>query len=222
MVELVELIAAESDPTERARMVNTVKEVAALYTSPDEIKKRAEAIIDDAERYDAETRAAISQLLKEESEDLGVMVARVENGETVLDLTRHDGQADALTRARQSQAAWMNTTKDYPTITIDEARELAETFLNFEWKENQLFALTKLLRGIVGAHYAERHADKEGTVSRTPSPESYVNEIELLIYAYTFHHNRAQHEFAMLDPTNPRDLLVINDEIGNGGARGSE
>jgi hypothetical protein len=121
MIELVELVAAEGDPAERARIVNTVKEVAALYTSPDEIRKRAEAIIGDAERYDDETRAAISQLLKEESEDLGVMVARVEHGETILDLTQHDvtGQTDATPEARAGAII-----EDYMRYDIDTRLEV--------------------------------------------------------------------------------------------------
>lgn len=52
------------------------------------IKTRAQAIINDAEGYDAETRHAIKNGLGENYSDLAVMVERAEAGETILDVSR--------------------------------------------------------------------------------------------------------------------------------------
>jgi hypothetical protein len=77
-------------PTKKATRPRSTR-ASQPATIPTKLRRRAEAIINHTQKYDGETRAAISQLLTEgDDETLAKMVARVESGETILDLTQHD------------------------------------------------------------------------------------------------------------------------------------
>jgi hypothetical protein len=97
--------------------------------------------------------------------------------------------------------------RDYQPITYEEAAALTDEFVNFEWSDEQIFALIKLLHGICAAHYSELW-DKDAKVS----VESLVMDAANQAYRYSFHFNYSFSEFFTLDAENERDRGVLRRE----------
>jgi hypothetical protein len=97
--------------------------------------------------------------------------------------------------------------RDYQPITYEEAAALIDEFVNFEWSDEQIFALIKLLHGICAAHYSELWG-KDAKVS----VESLVMDAANQAYRYSFHFNYSFSEFFTLDAENERDRGVLRRE----------
>jgi hypothetical protein len=59
------------------------------------VRQRAQAIINNKRRYDSDTREAIFNAMVKKHADLAECVKRAERGETILDLTTEEAQANA-------------------------------------------------------------------------------------------------------------------------------
>lgn len=102
---------------------------------PAALRRRAEAIINNAKRYDAGTRKAIRRALREQHADLADCVMRAQQGEMVNDLTAEDVQRNA-DRAEMHEfaghlAAVLRIARKNPLIPSGLYNDLADGWNNY-------------------------------------------------------------------------------------------
>jgi len=104
------------------------------------LRQRAAAIIANAKRYNAGTRAAISRALDEGHADLAECVKRAERGETILDISTAP-PADELRSFAHHLAEALRIARYSPMIPASLYNGLANALNDFE---NDLPSLTRL------------------------------------------------------------------------------
>lgn len=117
---------------ERARAGETLAAVFAELESRREealaasLRRRAEAIVKDAARYDADTRRAVElSIQRGDAENLAVTVERAEAGETVCDLT--DPELDAeIERTEAGLAELISRILGHPCLPVYLYQQIAE------------------------------------------------------------------------------------------------
>jgi hypothetical protein len=101
----------------------TTKKTTARHT----LKGRAEAIIANKRRYDSDTREAIFNALAKKHADLAECVRRAERGETILDLTSEEAQANAeRLQGIPSLAAHISAVLTHPDTPVAMYNALAD------------------------------------------------------------------------------------------------
>jgi hypothetical protein len=107
-----------------------------------DLEARARAIIADVKHYGEDTRHAVSNMLRENSEDLAEYVRRVERGEEVFDLVSPLPIAETLPEL----IAAVLTHEDTPVRLLDAMHDVIGSLPGFDKALNSAPFIAELLR----------------------------------------------------------------------------